>query len=186
MATELKEDYVNGINMNVLNKTVNAIKKDPELGKCKFRASNKWVDADHNCTEISSFYGAKQEMTHKQKFELHADEPYILAGQDEAANPAEHLLNALASCVTTSLVAHAAVNGIHIEELESELEGDLDLNGFLGLKSDVPKGYTDIRVKVKVKTDAKNLEQLKQLSEFSPIYHTILDGAKVDIDIESK
>jgi len=186
MSTELKNDYENGINLNVLNETMNAIKKDPELGKCKFRAHNKWIDGNYNCTEISSFYGAKQEMIHKQKFELHADEPPILAGKEQAANPAEHLLNALASCVTTSLIAHSAVKGIHIEELESELEGDIDLNGFLGLNPEAPKGYTNIRMKVKVKTDAKNLKMLKKLSEFSPIYHTILDGAKVDIDIESK
>lgn len=125
-------------------------------------------------------------MTHKQEFELHADEPPILAGEDQGANPVEHLLNALASCVTTSLVAHAAVKGIHIEELESELEGDIDLNGFLGLNPDVPKGYTNIRMKFKVKTDSENLKLLKRLSEFSPVYNTITYGAKVDIDIEPK
>ena len=124
---------VNGINLNVLKETVSAIQGDPELGKCKFRARNKWIDANHNCTTISGFYGAKQEIAHKQEFELHADEPPILAGNDEGANPVEHLLHALASCVTTSMVAHAAVRGIHIEELESKLEGDIDLRGFLGL-----------------------------------------------------
>jgi uncharacterized OsmC-like protein len=186
MATELKVDSVNGINLNVLNETVNAIKKDPELGKCKFRARNKWIDANHNCTTIFDFYGAKEEKTHKQAFELHADEPPILAGEDKAANPVEHLLNALASCVTTALVAHAAVKGIHIKELESELEGDLDLNGFLGLNPDVPKGYTNIRMKFKVKTDAANLKLLKRLSEFSPVYNTLIHGAKVEIEIENK
>ena len=99
---------------------------------------------------MTGFYGAKQEIAHKQKFEMDADEPPILAGEDEGANPVEHLLHALASCVTTSMVAHAAVRGIHVEEVESELEGDIDLRGFLGLSDDVPKGYTDIRVKVKV------------------------------------
>jgi len=186
MATQLKVDHLNGINLNVLTETVHAIKNDPELGKCKFRARNKWIDANQNRTEITDFYGAKQEMRHRQKFELQADEPPVLAGQDQAANPAEHLLHALASCVTTSLVAHAAVKGIHIEELESELEGELDLNGFLGLNPDVPKGYTDIRMKIRVKTDASNLKLLKQLSEFSPIYNTLTDGARVNIDIEVK
>ena len=186
MATEIMVNHVNGINLDVLTQTVSAIKKDPELGKCKFRARNKWIDAAHNCTEFSEFYGAKQEMSHEQKFELHADEPPILAGRDQAVNPAEHLLNALASCVTTSMVAHAAVHGIHIEELESELEGDIDLNGFLGLNPDTPKGYTNIRMKVRVKTDPENLEELRRFSKFSPIYKTIVDGAKVDIDIKSK
>ena len=135
---------------------------------------------------MTGFYGAKQEMTHKQEFELHADEPPILAGGDDGANPVEHLLNALAACVTTSIVAHAAVRGIEIEELESELEGDLDLRGFLGLAADVPKGYTNIRMKFKVKTDEANMEKLESLAEFSPVYHSLTDGVKVDIQVAPK
>ena len=179
-------ERVNGVDLSILTETVNAIRKDPELGKCRFRARNKWVDGNHNFTTVTDFYGAKSEQRHKQEFEMHADEPPILAGGDNAANPVEHLLHALASCVTTSLVAHAAVKGIRIDELESELEGDIDLNGFLGLNPDVPKGYTDIRMKFKVKTDSKNLKVLKKLSELSPVYNTLIYGAKVNIDIESK
>jgi uncharacterized OsmC-like protein len=177
---------VNGINVSVLKKTVGAIQKDPGLGSSRFRARNKWVGANHNCSTISEFYGAKQELTHKQKFELHADEPPLLAGEDGGANPVEHLLHALASCVTTSMVAHAAVRGIHIDAVESELEGDIDLRGFLGLDPNVPKGYTNIRVKFKVQTDPKNLERLRELAQFSPVYNTITQGAKVDIQIDAQ
>ena len=186
MPPQEKNDRLNGLNLNVLNETVNAIRKDPALGKCKFRARNKWIDADHSRTTISDFYAAKQEFSHKQKIELDSDEPPMLSGEDQAANPAEHLLNALASCTTTSIVAHAAVKGIRIEELESELEGDIDLNGFLGLNPDVPKGYTSIKMKFRVKTDPKNLAILKQLFKFSPVYNTIIHGAKVDIEIGPK
>ena len=186
MTTAKNINRVNGINLNVLNETVRAIQGDPELGKCHFRARNKWIDATHNCTTISGFYGAKQEMTHKQDFELHADEPPILAGNDDGANPVEHLLHALASCVTTSMVAHAAVRGIQIEELESELEGDIDLRGFLGLDADVPKGYTNIRMKFKVKTDSDNIEKIKRLAVFSPVYNTLIQGTQVDIQVEPK
>ena len=83
MTTENTSNRVNGINLNVLTETVQAIQADPELGKCQFRARNKWIEATHNCTTVSGFYGAKQEMTHKQHFELHADEPPILAGTDD-------------------------------------------------------------------------------------------------------
>jgi uncharacterized OsmC-like protein len=186
MTTRKDINLVNGISLNVLKETVNAIRNDPELGNCKFRARNKWVDANHNFSTISGFYGAKQEIAHKQEFELHADEPPILAGDDQGANPVEHLLNALASCVTTSMVAHAAVSGIQIEELESELEGDIDLRGYLGLDPKVPKGYTNIRVKFKVKAAPENLKRLKRLAEFSPVYNTIIHGAKVDIEIEPR
>ena len=177
---------VNGIHMETLQGTVNAIAQDPELGACKFRARNMWMGGNHNCTTVTGFYGAKQEIAHKQKFVLHADEPAILAGNDEGANPVEHLLNALASCVTTSMVAHAAVRGIKIEELESELEGDIDLRGFLGLADDVPKGFTNIRVNFKVKADVDNMERLKQLTTFSPVLNTLTNGVKVDVQVEAK
>lgn len=180
------DGMVNGIHLETLQGTVNAIAQDPDLGACKFRATNKWMGGAHNCTTVKGFYGAKQEIAHKQTFELHADEPPILAGNDDGANPVEHLLNALAACVTTSMVAHAAVRGIEIDEMESELEGDIDLRGFLGLDSEVPKGFTDIRMKFTVKTDTDNLEQLKMLSAFSPVFNTLMQGARVDIAVEAK
>lgn len=184
--TDTNDGIVNGIHMETLQGTVHAIEQEPDLGQCKFRARNTWLGGNHNRTTITGFYGAKQEIAHKQQFELHADEPPILAGSDEGANPVEHLLNALAACVTTSMVAHAAVRGIHIEELESELEGDIDLRGFLGLANDVPKGFTDIRVKFKVKADVDNMERLKRLTAYSPVLNTITQGAKVDIQVEEK
>ncbi|MGB5405407.1 MAG: OsmC family protein [Thiogranum sp.] len=183
---DTNDGTVNGIHMETLQGTVNAIEQEPELGHCKFRARNKWLGGNHNCTTITGFYGAKQEIAHKQQFELHADEPPILAGNDDGANPVEHLLNALAACVTTSMVAHAAVRGIHIEELESELEGDIDLRGFLGLSNDVPKGFTEIRIKFKVKADVDNMERLKRLTAYSPVFNTITQGANVDIQVEPK
>jgi uncharacterized OsmC-like protein len=184
--TTTKSRVVNGVNLETLMATVNAIKDDPELGACHFRASNKWLGGNHNRTTVTGFYGAKQEIAHKQKFEMDADEPPILAGEDEGANPVEHLLHALASCVTTSMVAHAAVRGIHVEEVESELEGDIDLRGFLGLSDEVPKGYTDIRVKFKVKADPKDLARLEELIEYSPVFNTLTHGVPVSIQVESK
>jgi len=175
---------VNGIHLETLQGTVDAIAQDAELGACRFRARNTWLGGNHNCTTVTGFYGAKQEIAHRQTYELHADEPPILAGNDTGANPVEHLLNALAACVTTSMVAHAAVRGIHIEALESELEGDIDLRGFLGLDESVPKGFTEIRVNFRVQTDIDNLERLQRLTAFSPVFNTITQGANVIIRVE--
>jgi uncharacterized OsmC-like protein len=183
---DTSRETVNGIAMETLQQTVRAIEQEPELGNCRFRAHNTWLGGNHNRTTISGFYAARQEIAHKQKFELHADEPPLLAGGDVGANPVEHLLNALAACVTTSMVAHAAVRGIRIDELESELEGDIDLRGFLGLSNDVPKGFTDIRINFKVKSDVNNLARLKRLTEYSPVFNTITQGANVDIQVQSK
>jgi uncharacterized OsmC-like protein len=78
------------------------------------------------------------------------------------------------------------VRGIQLDEVESEIEGDLDLQGFLGISKDVPRGYTDIRIKFKVKSNETNMEKLKRLAEFSPVYNSLINGTNVDIQIEPK
>lgn len=186
MATQQTINKVNGVDTDILQTTVSNIKQDPDLAKCKFHIRNRWIDGNHNRSIISSFYGAKQENEHQRTFELDSDEPPVLAGNDQAPNPVEHLLNSLAGCLTTSIVAHAAVRGIHIQELESEVEGDIDLRGFLGISPNVPKGYTDIRVKFKVKTDNDNLKKLKELAQYSPTFNTLINGVNVDVQLEPK
>jgi uncharacterized OsmC-like protein len=184
---ELKvPQIVNGINVDALSETVKAIQSDPELGVSRFRVANTWLSGNHNRSTVTGFYGAKQEIAHKQEFHLDADEPAILAGEDQGANPVEHLLHALASCVTTAMVAHAAVRGIPINSVESQVEGDIDLRGYLGLSNDVPRGYTDIRVRFKVDADPKYHRRLRELSKFSPVFNTIMHGASVDIQVEAK
>jgi uncharacterized OsmC-like protein len=177
---------MNGIELEKLMATVNAIKAEPELGTCRFKARNIWSAGTRNRTTVKDFYGAKQDIQHQQTFTMDADEPPILAGNDEAANPVEHLLHALASCLTTSMVAHAAVRGIEIEELESELEGDLDLRGFLGLAMDAPKGYTSIRAKFRVTAKPEDVSRIKHLASFSPVFNTITNGANVSVEVTLK
>jgi uncharacterized OsmC-like protein len=182
---EKPAQMVNGIDMEVLGETIRAVADAPELGKSRFRARNTWQGGSRNCTTVSSFYAGGQENVHEQTFVLHSDEPTILAGSDEDPNPVEHLLNALAGCVTTTIVAHAAVRGIHIDAVESELEGDIDINGFFGLNPETPRGYSDIRVKFRIESDA-DVEVLKELATYSPVFNTITRGANVDIQVEKK
>ena len=186
MTTSHTKTVSNGLDMESLNKTVKAIQKEPELGKSTFRIRNKWVTGGHNQTTIQNFQSLGRNNKHQKNFELHADEPPALGGTDLGANPVEHLLNALASCVTTSLVAHAAVRGIPVEEVESQVEGDIDLNGFLGLDPKTPKGYQGIRISFKVKAAEEDLPKLKKLAEFSPVYNTLIHSTHVDIQIEPK
>ncbi|MHC4329616.1 MAG: hypothetical protein ACYSWW_16005 [Planctomycetota bacterium] len=87
MAEQATINKVNGIDQGVMQGTLDAIRQDPDLAKCRFRVTNKWIDGNHNRTTVSGFYGAKQEMTHKQPFDLDADEPPVLAGEDQAPNP---------------------------------------------------------------------------------------------------
>ncbi len=184
-AATMANPQVNGVDTTALMETVKAIQADPGLGACHFRATNTWLSGNHNRSTVTGFYGARQEIGHAQTFTMDADEPAILAGHDQGANPVEHLLHALASCLTTSMVAHAAVRGIEIEALESRLEGDLDLNGFLGLDPNVPKGYTAIRASFRIKAAPEHISRVRELANFSPVFNTLTQGTPVAVSVEA-
>ena len=178
---------VNGVAVDDLSKTVEAIKATPSIAKFKFRIRNQWVDAGRNCSTADTFYGAGQEQSRPKAFVLEADEPPVLLGKDSAANPVEHLLHALASCLTTSMVYHAAARGIHIEEVESSLEGDIDLRGFLKLDKNVRNGYQGIRVNFKIKADVpdERLQEIGQLGPgHSPVFESLTNGVPVSVTAE--
>ncbi|BAU65374.1 OsmC family protein [Stanieria sp. NIES-3757] len=186
MTVTTQQITLNGVDVNYIAQTIEAIEQDPSIAEFKFRAKNHWIDGGHNRATIDGYYGAKQEHQRSEPFVMDADEPPILAGKDLGANPVEYLLRALAGCLMTTMVYHAAVRGIKIEELEMELEGDLDLRGFLGLSNEVRKGYENIRVNFRVKTDEPNLDRLKALSKLSPVYDVTANGTNIDISVERK
>lgn len=179
---------INGLDMKQLFESVDALRSAPNLGEFQFRLTNRWIDGGVNRSTIKNFYGLAQEDTSRQKpFILDADEPPVLLGKNSAPNPVEYLLTALASCVTTSMVIHAAAKGIELEEVESKVEGDIDVRGFLGLDDSVPKGYKNIRMKFKIKADATD-EQLEEIcrlgSTYSPVFNTVTKGVKVDVQLD--
>jgi uncharacterized OsmC-like protein len=177
---------VNGVNTEALKQTVEAVKADSKIAKFEFRLSNQWINGGHNRSKIQGFYGAGQEdSTRTKPFVVEADEPPVLLGEDHGANPVEFVLHALASCLTTSMVYHAAARGIQIEELESKLEGDIDLRGFLGLSPDIRKGYQNIRVTMRAKSNATP-EQLRELCEMSPVFDIVRNPVPVTVNVEKK
>jgi hypothetical protein len=130
---------INGVAVDELFRTIDAVKKSPVIATFKFRAENQWIEGGHNRTTLKNFYGTQQDHEHRSPFVLDADEPPLLLGRDIGPNPVEYALTALAACVTTSIVYHAAAKGIAIRSMESKLEGDIDLQGFLGLRTMSPK-----------------------------------------------
>jgi uncharacterized OsmC-like protein len=185
-AEEIREPTVNGVDVGAVKNTVNALEENSDLGRSRFRLHNAWIDGGLNRSTINAFYSAGHDNYRSKPFVLDADEPPLLAGGDRGANPVEYLLHDLAACMTTTMVYHAAIRGINLEEVESELEGDIDLRGFLGLSAEVRKGYEEIRVKFKVKTDAENVERLKAFSKLSPVYDVVSTGTRVKVEIERK
>lgn len=178
------QETTNGIDVAALMQTLGAIKAQPGLGQFQFRATNRWLGGAHNRSQVQSFYGAGQEDDKRtEPFVMDCDEPPVLMGEDRGANPVEYVLNALAGCVTTTMVMHAASRGIDIESIESSLEGDIDIRGFTGLDPNVTKGYEKVRVTFRIKSDA-SAEQLAELARMSPVYNTVVNPTPVEIAIE--
>ncbi|MEK9629915.1 MAG: OsmC family protein [Nitrospinota bacterium] len=179
--TTQEQKIMNGVNVSQMKETIEAVTQQPELAGFKFRANNQWQDGGHNKVKIDGYYGTCQEIPRQKGFEFDADEPPALLGNDKGANPAEYLLTALSSCMTTSLVYHAAAQGIEVESIESEYEGDINLQGFLNLNPKVRKGYEEIRVKFKVKSNADK-EKLNELVQNSPIFDVVRNPTPIKVE----
>jgi uncharacterized OsmC-like protein len=169
--------YLNGLDVKAAVDTIEAVKADPSLGRFQFRNRNRWVSGGVNRSRIKDFYGAgREDDSRTETFEFTNGEPPVLLGDNEGANPVEFLLHALAGCVTTTLITHATARGITIESLSTELEGDLDIRGMLGLDESVSAGYESIRIKMAVEADCSD-EELADLMAFvrghSPVCTTV-------------
>jgi uncharacterized OsmC-like protein len=177
----------NGVNVDRLIATINAIKDNPGLARFHFRATNEWVSGGHSHTSIQSFYGAGGEDTSRAKpFLLEGDEPPVLLGSNAGPNAVEAVLHALASCLAVGFVYNAAAQGIRVDSLEFDLEGEIDLHGFLGLSDQIRPGYQNIRLSYRVKSDAPR-QKLEELCEYvqktSPVLDIICNPVPVSITL---
>jgi uncharacterized OsmC-like protein len=179
----------NGVDTDQLYGTLDAIKSDPSIARFQFRARNRWIGGAHNRSTIRDFYAANQEDTSRaDEFVLDAGEPAILLGTDTGPNPAEYLLHALAACLTTSLVYVAAARGVQLTEVESTLEGDMDVQGALGLSDDYRNGFTQISVSFRVAGDApeeKLREVVERAQERSAVMDMVSNGVPVTVHVET-
>jgi len=179
---------LNGVPVDQLVATVNAVQANPSLAQFNFRLNNAWCGGSQNRSTVADFYGAGQQQSRTRPFILEADEPGVLLGKDTAANPVEYLLHALASCITTSMVFHAAARGIRIERVESTFEGDIDLRGFLELDKGVRQGFQGIRVNFKIKADVPQerlAEVLNLGSAHSPVFDSLAHGVPISLTAQS-
>ena len=182
--TQIENTKVNGVSVNAVMKVIGSVQSDPENAQFQFRLNNRWVNGGLNRSHIKGYFAdGREDDTRTEAFVVDADEPAITAGGDSAPNPMEFVLHSLASCLTTTMVYHAAVQGIELESAESSLEGDMDVRGMLGLSSEVRKGYNNVRVRMRVKS-AASADTLKELAMFSPVYDIVSKSLPVELVLE--
>lgn len=189
---EMEEEYtfIDGINVTRFEQTVDMLKEQPELARFKFHIHNEWVNGTHAFSMVKDFHGGGREDTDRQyPFVVHADEPDVLLGTDHGPNPTETVIHALACCVGSALIFNAATQGVHIDRLEVDAEGDIDVRGFMGITDEVRKGLQNIRMHVRISGDApqSKLEELVRLGEkYSPVYDIVTNQVPVTVTVEGQ
>jgi uncharacterized OsmC-like protein len=177
------------VNTPVLIATINAVKETPALAKFQFRATNRWMSGTYSESRIESFRGAGGEHKHQSDFRYGADHPAVLVGEDRGPTPVEFLLHGLASCITAGVANIAAARGVTLTSVESLVEGDIDLQGILGLSDTVRNGYERIRVNVTIAGDAPS-EKLRQIVEQSrarsAVFEVLTNGVPVDVSVNTR
>jgi uncharacterized OsmC-like protein len=176
----------NGVDVETLFATLDAVRQQPEIARFQFRSCHRWVSGTHNQGTISGFYGAGQEHLHKSSTVIDADHPAVLVGADNGPTPAELLLNALGACLMSGLANIAAARGIDLDEVTATVEGDINLLGILGLDDEVRNGYEAIRVVFHVKGDAaaeKLTALVEQSRKRSAVFDVVTNGVPVSVDV---
>lgn len=176
----------NGVNVQALLDAREALKGAPGATKFKWRASCKWQNGTHSRTSVQGFHGLGQEQQHKTAFSFDADHPEIFASEDKGATPVELLLVGLASCLTAGVAAVAQNRGIQLRSVEADVEGSMDIQGILGMDSEVRNGYDGIKVTFKIDADAsrKDIEALvAQSQKRSAVYDVITNPTDVTVEV---
>jgi uncharacterized OsmC-like protein len=178
----------NGVDVATLFATLDAVKAQKEIASFQFRASNTWVSGTHSRTTYAGFYGAMQEMEHKNVTVVESDHPTVLVGTDNAPTPVEYLLHGIAACLTAGLANIAAARGVTLNSVTSHVEGDIDLLGILGLgEGHVRNGYEQIKVTFEIdgNADEDTLRGLvEQSRRRSAVYDVLTNGTDVSIDVQ--
>jgi len=184
--TTIPTSQLNGVNTEALFATLDAVRAQPEIARFQFRTTTRWISGTHNRTTVHDFYGAGGEQTHAQEFAIVADHPAVLVGDDNGPTPAEHLLQALGSCLMSGLANIAAARGIELGEVTARVEGDIDLLGIFGLDDNVRNGFEAVRVTFHVHGAAETealARLVDQARRRSAVYDVLTNGVPVTIDV---
>jgi uncharacterized OsmC-like protein len=179
----------NGINVDQLVATIGAIQENASVATMTFKAATRWQEGTHSVTEIGPFIhaGKTDESRREGQFKLQGDEPPVLLGNNHGPNAVELCLAALGFCYAVGYVANAAAKGYEIAELSYDVEGDIDLHAFLGLGQGRP-GFTEIRVRSRVKSPNATQEQLEELCQYvqdtSPVRDILANPVPVHTELE--
>ena len=176
----------NGVNVEALLGAREALTATPEGAQFTWRATTKWVNGTHSHSSVTGFFGLGAEQQHRTEFTFDADHPEIFASADKGATPVELVLVGLASCLTAGVAAVAQHRGIQLRSVQATIEGGMDIQGILGIDSDVRNGFDGIKVKYDIDADATPEEiraLVAQSQKRSAVYDIVTNPTNVTVEV---
>ena len=176
----------NGVNVEALLGAREALTEAPEGAKFQWRASCEWKNGTHSHSTVEGFYGLGEEQSHKTTFNFDADHPELFASEDNGATPVEYVLVGLASCLTAGVAAVAQHRNIQLRSVTAILEGGMDVQGILGIDSDVRNGFDGIKISFKIDADATDKEikaLVAQSQKRSAVYDIVTNPTNVTVEV---
>ena len=183
-ATNIAVD--NGVNVEALLEARAALTETPAAAQFTWRATCKWVNGTHSQSTIKSFFGLGEEQSHRTEFSFDADHPEIFASKDNGATPVEMVLVGLASCLTAGVAAVAQHREIQLKSVSATLEAGMDIQGILGIDSDVRNGFDGIKVHYDIDAEASE-DDIKALvaqsQKRSAVFDIVTNPTNVTVDV---
>jgi uncharacterized OsmC-like protein len=176
----------NGVNVAALIAAREALTNAPQAAQFKWRAACVWKEGTHSHSTIEGFFGLGEEQRRKTVFKFDADHPEIFASADKGATPVEYVLVGLASCLTAGIAAIAQHRNIQLRSVTATIEGNMDIQGILGIDSDVRNGFGGIKVSYKIDADAKreDIEALvAQSQKRSAVFDIVTNPTNVTVEV---
>ena len=176
----------NGVNVEALIGAREALSGAPEAAKFKWRATCKWMNGTHSHSIVKGFFGLGEEQNHKTEFQFDADHPEVFASEDKGATPVEMVLTGLAGCLTAGVAAVAQLRKIQLRSVTATLEGAMDIQGILGIDSEVRNGFDAIKVKFDIDADATRAEieaLVAQSQKRSAVFDALTNPTQVTVSV---
>jgi uncharacterized OsmC-like protein len=176
----------NGVNVEALVGAREALTAAPEAAQFQWRATCKWMNGTHSQSTVEGFFGLGAEQSHNKKFSFDADHPELFASEDNGATPVEYVLVGLASCLTAGVAAVAQYRQIQLRSVSATLEGEMDVQGILGIDSDVRNGFNGIKVTYTIDADASPDEikaLVAQSQKRSAVYDIVTNPTNVTVEV---
>jgi uncharacterized OsmC-like protein len=176
----------NGVNVEALLGAREALTEAPEAAKFVWRAASEWKSGTHTESTVEGFFGLGEDQNHVREYKYDTDHPEVFASADKGSTPVEFVLVGLAGCLTAGIAAVAQNRDIQLNSVTAIVEADMDIQGILGIDSDVRNGFSNVRVNYQIDADASEEDiaaLVAQSQKRSAVFDIMTNPTNVHVEV---